>query len=274
VLIFHQNMRAYGGASAVRTHALVTGLDGVSTRTGATYAAAGFTDLRSDGSGLRGSLESLALTLDPNLRDLVIVHVGTTAGGQPELVGIAWSEALVHVTRAGHVRYDPRNARGTPVVVDATAIPPNRVLPIAAAGMGPDARGFAYIAGARVGTGAPILIGFIHNLFALGTRSRCYSNLGRMAMAAAEAVGVPGAEVVLGGDFGLAPRAPNARGGVRLLARGARAGAGGSYVATTDEGTHDFWLVRDAAITDAQAGVYPETRVAHGSDHAAITILR
>jgi len=273
-LIFHQNMRAFSGKSVTRNAVLTDALDDVATTTGSTYAAAGFTDVRSSGSALRGNLEALAQMLDPGLRELVLVEVGTTAGNRRELVGIAWNEGIVHVEHVGSVSYDAKAVRWSASATSAGAIPANRVVPLEAPSAGPDTRGLAFVAGLRVATKTRCLIGFVHGRFAIGTATRTFQNLGRMARAAADAVGHPEAEVILGGDFNLAPRPPTARGGVVLSPRGARVVFGGAYVATIDADAHDFWLVSDAAITDAQAAVYPDTRVANGSDHAAITLAR
>jgi endonuclease/exonuclease/phosphatase family metal-dependent hydrolase len=138
----------------------------------------------------------------------------------------------------------------------------------------------AYIACLELATGNPFLIGFMHNMYNLGNKSSAYTNLGTMADNARNAIGggYAGAEVIIGGDFNLAPRNPKRPRGATLFLypRAARVGGGtvGAYINTTAANPYDFWAISNGGRTDAHVRVRTQTRVPHCSDHAGITLLR
>ncbi|HEY6970270.1 MAG TPA: hypothetical protein VJA94_13770, partial [Candidatus Angelobacter sp.] len=94
-VVFHQNMRTFGGNTAVRNvnYAAQMGLVGgvvAALNGGACTAAAGYTELLNAGVGMHANLPNIALALDPGLTNHLVIEVGTTIGGYREYIGIAW----------------------------------------------------------------------------------------------------------------------------------------------------------------------------------------
>jgi hypothetical protein len=279
-LIFHQNMRTFGGGAPGRNAAYTAALTAINAATGPVYLAAGFTEITNPNAPLRGVLAGLAATLDPGLTRHLIVEVGTTALGMREFIGIAWDPlAGLAVQHAGHVLRDPVNkswrAYDTPLGVGAI---PNNTIPLpGGVALGADQRGLAYIAGIRVWDGNPYVLGFMHNMYALGDRTAAFGGLPYMADLARQAAGggYVGAEVIVGGDFNVDPRNPKrARGAAFTMVFRAARDAFGALIPTTAVNTYDYWVVSNAGIADADASVYANTRVALASDHAGITLDR
>jgi hypothetical protein len=67
-LVFHQNMRVFGGGAPRRTAAL----NAINVATGPWYIAAGFTEISNPNAPLHGALAGLAQTLDPGLTRLLV----------------------------------------------------------------------------------------------------------------------------------------------------------------------------------------------------------
>lgn len=273
-LLFHQNMRNYGGNSALRNATFTGALATIGGITGASYWAAGFTECLNSGPGLRTNLSLLAQALDGGLTSLVVIAVGQNALGRDEYIGIAWDNvAGVNVAHVGQVLWNPMNrnwvAYNTPfgnVVNRSLPLPP-------AAPQGLDTRGLAYIAGMKGNTA--YLIAFMHNMYSTGNKTAAFESLDRMATLARNTIGggYVDATVLIGGDFNLRPRSRKRSRGAdeRFYARAALA-APGVYVNTTNVHPYDFWMVNNSNITDADARVFVQTRVVRGSDHAGITL--
>jgi hypothetical protein len=275
-LLFHQNMRVFGGGSAPRNAVFTGALTAINAATGAAYWAAGFTEITNPNAPLRGVLAGLAATLDPGLTSLVVIEVGTTALGMREYIGIVWDNAAFPVAHVGRVLRDPVNRAWAAYNVAAAAIPANRVilLPGLGAPLAADSRGVAYIAGTNGGTN--YLLGFMHNMYALGDKSGAYVAMPSMTDLARAGIGgaYAAAEVIVGGDFNLDPRPPKRPRGAAFLLYPRAEGGPGAYTNTTLANPYDFWLVSNVGITDADDTVYPATRVAAGSDHAAVVLTR
>jgi endonuclease/exonuclease/phosphatase family metal-dependent hydrolase len=277
-LLFHQNMQNYGGNSAPRNVVFAGGFGAINGATGAVYMAAGFTELLNAGVGLHAALPALAQVLDAGLTSFVVIEVGTTVFGRREFIGIAWDPWVLNVQHAGQVFRDAVSKEWEANNVAAGAIPANQTIPLPAnLGYGADTRGPAYIAALR-GVN-PVVIGFMHNMYNLGDKSAAFTHLGGMMDKVRIAIGggYAAATVVVGGDFNLAPRAPKRpRGAALTLAtRAARVGGGvaGAFVNTTLVNPYDYWCVSGGG-DDTNAAVYVQTRVAGGSDHAGVTLLR
>jgi len=229
-LIFHQNMFSFGGHSAVRNATFTGAFAAIQGITGAIYRAAGFTEVINAGAGLRHTLSLLAHALDPNMTDLVVIEVGTTAVGvRREFIGIAWDPAALIVQHAGSVLWDSANQRWRAHNAVAAGIVNQTINRPAGLMLGADSRGLAYIAALRLGN--PFLIGFMHNMYNLGDKSSAFTHLGNMADAACNAAGgvYGGAEIMIGGDFNLRPRQPKRPRGANVLLRTCAArGPGGA----------------------------------------------
>lgn len=276
-LIFHQNMRDYGGGSIIRNNAYDIALTAINAATGANYWVAGFTEITNAGTS-RAALTARATVLDPGLTRLIVLNVGTMAvSGRSEYLGIAWDPAYITVQHAGQVMkhavtrtwnaYDntaPFGGFANPQVIGRPAV----------GALTADSRGLAYIAALRGAT--PYIFAFMHNMYMEGDKTGAYNNLNNMAALIRAAVGgaYAAAEVIIGGDFNLAPRNPKRPRGaaLNLTARAAR--AGGDWANTTAANPYDFWVVSNAGLANAACAVRANTRVAHCSDHAAITLNR
>jgi len=272
-LIFHQNMRVYGGGSAARNAVFTNAFTAINAVTGANYWVAGFTEITNPNAPLRAQLSGLAQVLDGGLTGFVVIEAGTSALGLREYIGLAWDPTYVTVQHVGQVLWNSFNRRW--VAFDRVPPAPNATVRMPAGqGLGADTRGLAYI-GALVG-GAPYLFGFMHNVFTLGDRSNAFGNLSTIADNARIAAGgaYTAAEVILGGDFNVQPPAQNRRRprGLPLYARAAL--VGGVPVPTTNTNPYDFWMVSDHLLPANRAQVYPQSRVPLGSDHAAVALRR
>jgi hypothetical protein len=285
MLIFHQNMRVYGGGAPARNAAFTVGLTAINAVTGPTYAAAGFTEIINAGAGIHQQLNALSQTLDPGLNRLLVIEVGTTVSGNREYIGISWDPAVLPVQHAGRVLRNPVNknwvAYNAPVAAGAGApgagaVAANTLELPGGVALAADQRGIAYIAGTYGGT--EYLIAFMHNMYGVGDRTTGFANLGIMADRARRAIGgaYANAEVVVGGDFNVPPRAywRRRRQPVDLENLAARVGGGvaGAYVLTTAVHTYDFWASALFGRNDTHAAVHTQTRTFLASDHAAITL--
>ena len=288
-VVFHQNMYKFGGNQPVRNLHYTTqmGLLGgavAALNGGACIAAAGYTELLNDGLGMHANLPNIALALDPGLTNHLVIEVGTTIGNYQEFIGIAWDPNWLTVQHAGQVVWDSMNRQWIGNNTAAGAFPVNRNLTLAGAqNLGADQRGLAYIACLRVLNGNPFIIGFFHNMYAVGDKTRAVDSIDTMTNRAKTGAGLAyaGAEVIVGGDFNvLPPPAANpARKRFRatVTTRVSRTG-GGVARNTTMANPYDYWNVSDAAgITDVDARRYTQTRWdvdAYCSDHAGITVDR
>lgn len=274
--IFHQNMRTYGGGSAVRNGVFAAGFAAIRAATPpGGYLAAGFTEVLNPEAPLRAELSVLAGILDPHLIGFVVIEVGTTAvGGAREFIGIAWNPAVLNVQHAGQLLWDSTSKNWKAKNVAAADVADLTVNLPAKVNYGADRRGPAYIA--ALSAAGPVVIGFMHNMYSLGDRSSAFTNLGEMMNKARKAIGgaYAAAPVVVGGDFNVRPRDLKLPRGEELTleTRAARVGGGvaGDYVNTTLANPYDFWCVSGGG-TDANAEVRIQTRVEHGSDHAGIS---
>jgi hypothetical protein len=273
-LLFHQNMRVYGGNSVARNQTFDTAFAAIQASTGADYVVAGFTEIDNNEGGQQFAVR--ALSLDQGLTSWVLIEVGITAiGGRAEYLGIAWDPNYVTAQHAGVVvynavarRWECHNQQGTPP-------PPLIVLPDFRIMAGKrrhesndaDSRGLAYIAGTAFG--ANCIFAFMHNMLNLGERTMAFSVLNDMRTAVDQAVGFAASEAYVGGDFNLRPRDP--RNGGLLEHAAARNLANTRYLNTTNSNPYDFWLT-DQGLTNADAAVRYPTLNQGASDHAGITL--
>src|SRR5215510_3966672 len=207
-------MRNFGGNSAPRNvnytaqmgvvGAAIAALNG-----GACTGAAGYTELLNAGVGMHANLPLIAQAMEPGLTNHLVIEVGTTSvGGRREFIGIAWDPNYLTVQHAGQVVWDSFNRAWIGNNTAAVAFPANNTLPLpGAAALGADQRGLAYIACLRAANGNPFIIGFLHNMYAVGEKTRAVENMDTMANRAKTAAGVAyaGAEVIIGGDFNVVP---------------------------------------------------------------------
>ncbi|MCP3144432.1 exonuclease/endonuclease/phosphatase family protein [Pyxidicoccus xibeiensis] len=275
IRIFHQNMLDYGGRTPVRNATFTAALGAINGITGANYWAAGFTEVLYAGAATQANLPLIAQALDAGLTRMHVIEVGTTLLGRQEFIAIAWDDFSFPVAHVGRVLWDPMNRSWAPHNA-APGAAATQVLPLpTGVAMGADTRGLAYIAGASATTGRRYVIAFMHNMYNLGNKTAAFESLNVMATRARNAIGgnYTDATVVIGGDFNLEPRTrKRPRGSDEFFHARATVAANGSYVNTTNVHPYDFWVVSDAAITDASTQVFVQTRVAHGSDHAGITV--
>jgi hypothetical protein len=289
-LLFHQNMRVFGGATPARNLVFQNRLLAIRAAALQPIIVAGFTEVMNSGPALRTVMTVLGSSLDPAITRVAVVTVGVTAvGGQREFIAIAWNPTALTVDHIGQVLWNSATRSWVchnqvmTAADDAAAagIPTTLTIGLPAlADLGADSRGLAYIA-ARKPMGGAYIIAFMHNMFMLGNRSGAFASLPKMLQATRAALvadprynlaaGTP--TMIVGGDFNLRPRDSSVRGLARGYGRAARIGGPASaWVRTTNRNPYDFWVVSDVNIVDAQVAVHAQTRVPRGSDHAAITV--
>lgn len=277
--IFHQNMRVFGGGAPGRNNAYTAAFTNIQRVTGQDYIVAGFTEVTNPNVRLRSKLRDLATTLDEGLNQLVVIAVGTTVFGGPEYVGITWDPQYVDVRSAGAFLWNSTTKSWELRDTAAEAIEDDRILLPTDLSLGADRRGPAYIA--AIAFGMHFVFAFMHNMYSQGEKSGAFSalpdmvrnlraHLGRM-----RDKGFAQAEVIIGGDFNLAPRRPKRRRNETILLdiRATEIRRGG-YVNTTLANPYDFWLVSNTTIPENYAEVHTATRVPLASDHAAIALRR
>jgi hypothetical protein len=280
-LIFHQNMRNYGGGAWLRNFIFDLNFAAMQAATGALYIAAGYTEIRNNLTAL--NFTARAAALDPGLTNGILIEVGITAvGNKIEHLGIAWDPTVVTVTNAGQVLY---NAIARRWQCYNTAIPglPPATIPLGGVGMAApavgakrkfdetaiaDSRGLAYIAGTYNGVNR--VFAFMHNMYGLGDRSSAFTKLNTMVDAINATLGIGGTRTYMGGDFNLQPRDP--RRGRALHHAAARNVANTAYLNTTAANPYDFWLSDQAVITHARASRRNETLNSGVSDHAGVVL--
>lgn len=276
-LLFHQNMRVFGGGSAARNAAFNGGFTAINAITGPMYVVAGFTEITNNITSVI-QLPPLAAAIDPGLTNLIVIEVGVSALGLREHIGIAWDPAYVNVQHAGQVLKNgvtgQWDAHNTPTGggLPATINRPGGVNLVA------DSRGPAYIAGTY--NGNHYIFMFFHNMYGTGDRSSAYTNLPAMVRSVRNTIGgaYAAAEAFIGGDYNINPRSPvrkRARDGTityePLVACAQQ--VMGVYTNTTNSNPYDFWLCSDHAFTNANDTVYAQTRFSpNGSDHAAVVL--
>jgi endonuclease/exonuclease/phosphatase family metal-dependent hydrolase len=289
-LLFHQNMRVFGGAAAARNAVFLTRLGAIRAAVPQPIIVAGFTEVMNSGPRLCVVMPVFGTALNLAITSTAMVEIGVTAvGGQRECIAIAWSPAALTVDHIGQVLWNSTTRtwvchNQTMTMADhgaAAGIPTTlrKELPDLD-GIGADSRGLAYIA-AHEPMGDAYIIAFMHNMFTLGNRSGAFGSLPKMWQAARVALaldplynlaaGTP--RMIVGGDFNVWPRDSSVRGLARGYGRAARSGGPASaWVRTTSRNPYDFWVVSDVNIVDAHVAVHTQTRVPSGSDHAGITL--
>lgn len=282
-LVFHQNMRVYGGNSPVRDGTYVTSFlaVGAATPVGQNYWVAGFTEVMNAGAVLRGNLALHASLIDPVLTNLVVIEVGiTSVGMQREFIAIAYDPLALNVQHVGQVLWNPVNRTWAGYDTNPGFIVNQTMLLPPGAPLGADSRGLAYVAGQDV-NGFPYAFGFMHNMLNIGDKTSAFSSLGVMCSRMVVAMNDAGyplntTEFYLGGDFNLRPRNPTARGGKELKAKarrvGGAAGPPAAYVNTTAANPYDFWVVSDTNCTDADVDILAQTQVVNASDHSGVRL--
>jgi hypothetical protein len=281
VLIFHQNMKDFGGGSAIRNAAFNGAYTAINAATGA-YLVAGFTEVTNNATS-RHQLSNLAGILDPGLTNLLVIAVGTMAvSGRPEYIGIAWDPLWLTVQHAGQVLRNPVNGIWT--VYNNNPAPPSFpvaagriLLPAFGAPLAADSRGLAYIAGIYAGN--PYIFAFMHNMYAIGDKTGAFSNLNSMGQSIRNTIGgaYAGAEIIIGGDFNLQPRDPKRPRNAALTMVHRAAQAGGLVLNTTVANPYDFWVTSRTATPTANCTIYTQARRdvrLSTSDHAAISLNR
>jgi hypothetical protein len=273
-ILFHQNMRVFGGGSAPRNAVFNARFAQINAITGANYGVAGFTEITNWNRALV-QLPLLAASLDAGLTDITIVKVGMSALGTAEYLGIIWDPNFLTALFAGQVLKHPVTRAWTVYRTPAAGgIIPGQINTPGAVNFTADSRGPAFVAG-TVGGNARIYI-FFHNMYATGDRSSAFSSLPVMVDRIRAALGAAyaNASAFIGGDFNVLPRRPtntrNAADQFPLVV--AAQSVGGYYTHTTNSNAYDFWLCTNNAFDDPDAAVYTNTRVALASDHAAIAL--
>lgn len=283
-LVFHQNMRVYGGNSAIREGWYVPAFIAVGavTPVGQSYWVAGFTEVMNAGATLRGNLGLHASLIDPALTNLFIIEVGiTSVGMQREFIGIAYDPLSLNVQHVGQVLWNPVNRRWAGYDTNPGFIINQTMLLPPGAPLAADTRGLAYVAGLEVATGNPFAFGFMHNMLNIGDKTSAFSSLGGMCARMVVAMNdgnypLATTQFYIGGDFNLRPRNPTQRGGKALSAKARRVGGAvappAAYVNTTVANPYDFWVVSDATRTDAHVAILPQTLAANCSDHMGVRL--
>jgi hypothetical protein len=271
-LIFHQNMRDYGGNSAPR-NALYAARFGAISATPTVpngVLVAGFTEIMNSGVGLHANMPGVIQNLDAGLTNFIVIYVGTTSvGRRAEYIAIATDPVFV-AAHAGQVLINPVTAQWAIYNTPAAAVVNNRIGVPGGVNLQADSRGVAYVAGTFAGN--QYIIGFMHNMYNEGNKTGAFTNLGRVAQVMRQNVpGYGAARVIIGGDFNVAPRNPTRRGGVPLHSCCKRSALTGLPIWTTiGMNSYDFF-VANTAQTDANAEVWGQTMVIPlGSDHAGV----
>ncbi|HEX6940477.1 MAG TPA: endonuclease/exonuclease/phosphatase family protein [Longimicrobiales bacterium] len=282
--IFHHNLQDYS-----RTHDnLEAGYSYIRHWFPQRFIVAGFTEVLTPAAA--EDLHGLAQALDPDLKRLVMIEVGQSAGGNRrgrlELVGIAWNPGedgapCVSVTHAGFVVRHGMLRHGCSVVkaevpdqvVDGdrpTIIESDRTTNTVV-----DHRGIAFIAGTYAGRA--FLFGFMHNVFTTGVRPVDFARVPAMVDAARKTLGAPydRAEVIIGGDFNVPPHDPKPPRGESFMLHMRAAEGRHGFIPTTKKNSYDFFLVSNAAVRPNCVRVFPFTRRDRSkkkaaSDHAAV----
>ena len=284
-------MLVFGGNSAVRNAHFGTQMGHIGAAValahgGPSIAAAGFTELFNAGAGMRANLGVIAQALDPGLTRLLLIEVGTTLlGTRTEFIGIAWDPNWLTVQHGGQVVWDSMNSRwiGNNTAAGGFGAVNNTLRLAGVNNLGADQRGSAYIACLRVANGTPFIIAFLHNMYAIGDRTRAVENMDTMtARAKAAAGGAYGAaEVIVGGDFNVVPppaAQPRRKRFRATLATRAARNVAGVALNTTLANPYDYWMVSEAVgITDNNATRFTQTRWdvdAFCSDHAGVSVDR
>jgi hypothetical protein len=271
-MLFHQNMRTFGGHSAIRNalYGVCFGQVAAVLPVGVPVAVAGFTEITNASVGLQAQMAVLAQTLDAGINNLLVMQVGTSALGITEYIVVAWSNAQIAVAAAGQVTYDNLARTWTPNAVAAPFA--NAYIPAPHMDYGAlDSRGPAWVAG-TIGGVAGIFM-FMHNMYSLGDRSGGLVGLRMCAAMVRKALGgaYAAAPVLIGGDFNAAPHDMDTGRGVGLYARAAM--AMGVPINTTASNPYDYWLVTNPAVVAANAHVFAQTRVPNASDHSGIGLV-
>jgi len=293
-VLFHQNMRTYGGAAGPRNTAYFGGgaggagaLAAVAAGVGGAgpVAVAGFTEIVNNLASVAG-LTACCASLGIHFAGSVACGITALARG-PEYIGLGVNAAWPLLT-VGRVLFG-RGAGGgmqlfhqraaTAGALDALGFP---------FGMSADYRGLVYLVATHPGVGN-VAVGFLHNLFTLqAQRILVAGQLGNLMNAMGAAAGGLGAVAgivarYVGGDFNVAPLDP--RGG--FPAHSAVPAAyphGGVPGGTTWSGnTYDYWYSSIAGA--APAGLVAPVPAAYAdtldkpprapglmSDHAAVTL--
>src|SRR5262245_34813901 len=139
-------MRTFGGKTPTRNAAFGTQFAAINGVTGSVYWAAGFTELKTSKPNIRKVLSALAKKLDPGLKRLVVIQVGTSGLGYKEFIGIAWDPNWVTVEHAGIVYREGTFGSWTPHNVEESDITDQTILLPSGSMYTLDTRGLAYIA--------------------------------------------------------------------------------------------------------------------------------
>jgi len=269
--IFHQNMRVFGGGSALRNVGYDDAMSEISSDLGVNQRilVAGFTEINNCNS-TAAPLEDFALTLDPGLTKVYHFAIGVTALNKtktPEYIAIALYKE-VSLNSWGRVL---RNSDKTWKIYhqDNTLLMPN-------GDWAADSRGLAYVAITFKGT--KMIIGFIHNMYNLGDRSGAFTAIPKMAdeIRKTEGGAWTQAPIYIGGDFNVAPRTFSSRANMSAVYA---EDAHNNPENTTSSNAYDFWLYKAdptavVHVDNNDAQVHTETRdVPNGlSDHAGISL--
>jgi hypothetical protein len=287
-LVFHQNMRDFGGAAPWRNTNFGLAFTAINGVTGANYVVAGFTEVM-NGATSRPVLAGLAAQLDPGLTRLAVIETGCTVGGQREFVGIAWDPVPLTAQHVGLAYWNSMNKAWQvvndpmPAAATFTANLPRGLQ------FGADARGLAYIAG--VWGGNTYIFGFLHEMYNIRERGLLLQALAFIVKNIRQTIGgaYAAARPIIGGDINVAPQDREYVRPVALRIAAAQTAAGPPIVwtNTTAANPYDWWVVSsNIAGRHADVAVRTQTRTyAAGmtprptdganvapSDHGGITI--
>ncbi len=238
-LIFHQNMKVYGGAAAWRNTNFDVSLAAINAATGPVYVAAGFTEVMNAGASV-AALAARAIVLDPGLTRLGVIETGITVGGRREWVGIAWDPGAINVQHVGSVLWSATNREwehftmATPGTATFVVDWPDDD------GLAADSRGIGYIAG--VNGGLNFIIGFLHEMHNLRTRGLLLAALSTSVqkIQAGLGGGYAAARAIIGGDFNVEAETRTYLRPVPVDIAAASTGPG-VFTNTTAAHAYDWW---------------------------------
>lgn len=279
-VLFHQNMRIFGGGAPARNAAY----NGPGPGPGGAFAAiaaavagvgpvavAGFTEITNNGASvaaLTASCASLGLAWGGN-----VVCGRTALAHGPEYIGIGIHPTYALVT-VGHILLQANGGGGGITLIHRRAAGFGGGLPLPAAATR-DFRGVVYVVVTVPGGGPNIAVGFLHNLYTFeAQRVLVAGQIPQMlAMMGAAASGLGAVAVgarYIGGDFNVAMISP--RGTVRQgRAWGYSAGLAAVPVGAVAGGTtwsgslYDYWHSDINPAGPAPAGLIVPVPAAHNN---------
>lgn len=255
-LLFHQNMRNYGGAAVVKNATAEGQLKTIGGRCGGKIICAGFTELKNSSAAMSAQIGVLGQCLNPEIDTRFVLPVGISGAGYSEFIGLAWDNTKFAVSVMGYFTLEGHNRKVTcyptrAAVGWAIPYPTGKVLA--------DFRSPVFMYGTY--GGAATIVCFMHNMYEKGDKTMNFDQITKMLATAAAYVATLGlaapAQYYVGGDFNLDIRAPSKSG---LTPIAALLADGKTREHTTNANCYDYWLVSDATLSAKNATVWGQTR--------------